>query len=163
MNVEAAISPAIAAPNGTPLIYKILLLLALMSVMGGLFTGIMTYSSIGYTDTFLTDWLSAFLLAAVTVMPAGFFIMTLLTALAAKLLPGLNEQQRNLVIGVSMAVIMESLLALTTAFHHVGFIEPVAFLNAWFNGLIAALPVALLAMVTITMTIKPKIERFLKR
>ncbi|MGE6439852.1 hypothetical protein ACQKDA_14670, partial [Psychrobacter sp. NPDC078370] len=40
----------------TPLLYKVLLILALMTVIGGLLTGVMTYMNIGYSDTFLVDW-----------------------------------------------------------------------------------------------------------
>ena len=61
-----------------------------------------------------------------------------------------------------MAFIMESLMALTTAYNNVGFNESVTFFNAWFDGLVGALPVALALMVTISMTVKPKVEAYLK-
>ena len=162
MDIQAAVYAPLPEKSKKPLAYKILLVLAMMSLMAGSLTGVMTYFTIGYTETFFTDWLSSFLFAAVTVMPAGFLIMAMLTGIAAKLLPEVAQQKRNLAIGVSMAFIMESLMALTTAYNNVGFNESVTFFNAWFDGLVGALPVALALMVTISMTVKPKVEAYLK-
>lgn len=148
--------------NKTPLLYKILVVLAMVILMGGTLTGVMTYVNVGYTDSFLTDWLSSFLIAAVTVIPAGIVVITLLTKLIEKLLPNINANIRNIVIGALMAVVMESAMALTTTFNNLGFENYQAFINTWIDSFLAALPVALSLIIIISMTIKPKIERFLK-
>ncbi|MGR5152607.1 hypothetical protein [Photobacterium swingsii] len=71
-----------------------------------------------------------------------------------KLLPLLEESKRNLMVGVAMA--------LSTALNNVGMANSGELFTAWLNGLLAALPIALTLMVTVSMTIKPKIERFLR-
>ncbi|UPW17024.1 DUF2798 domain-containing protein [Agarivorans sp. TSD2052] len=162
MNTPLTVSTPESSQKTTPLIYKIMVVLVMMSLMGGTLTGVMTYINLGYTDTFFTDWLSSFLLAAVTVMPAGFLIMALLTKLIQSLLPDTKEQTRNLVIGISMALIMESAMAFTTTLNNVGVADMLVFIEAWWNGLLAALPVALSLMLVVSMTVKPKIENFLK-
>ncbi|WP_227006610.1 DUF2798 domain-containing protein [Shewanella donghaensis] len=146
----------------TPVIYKVLLVLAMMTLMGGSLTGVMTFANVGYSDTFFSDWLSSFLIAAVTVMPAGVIVMTLLTKLIQTLFPNVSDKIGNLVVGLSMAVVMESAMALTTTLNNVGFDNVLMFLTVWLESFLTALPMALILIVIISMTIKPRIERFLK-
>ncbi|WP_281221785.1 DUF2798 domain-containing protein [Photobacterium sanguinicancri] len=163
MNAEAVLTTTLTDQTKHPVVYKVLVVFAMMTLMGGSLTGVMTYINLGYTSSFLSDWLSAFLVTAVTVMPAGVLVMTLLTKAAEKLLPMLEENKRNLVVGVAMALIMESAMALSTALNNVGMATNSSELfTAWLNGVLAALPIALTLMVTVSMTIKPKIERFLR-
>ena len=145
----------------TPLLYKVLLILVLMTVIGGLLTGVMTYMNVGYSDTFFIDWSRA-LLAAYAIMPIGFLLMGLVTKFINHKLPNTKAYKRNLITGVLMACIMESMLAFSTASKTIGFANQTAFLNGWLEGFLVALPVGLTLMVIVSMTIKPKIEAFLK-
>lgn len=146
----------------TPLIHKIALVLSVMLCIGGTLTAVMTYMQVGYDQNFLAHWLQALLSVVIIMMPIGALLMTLLSKAAATRLSQLSEMQRNLLVGVSMAVIMESIMAAITASSNIGFTDSSAFINAWGNGFIAALPVGLTIMVIMSLTIKPKIERFLK-
>lgn len=145
----------------TPLLYKILVVLAMMTVLGGILTGVMTYMNLGYSDNFFNAW-SKSLLAAYTVMPIGFLLMGLMTKFIKHILPRTTEHKRNLLIGVLMACIMEAILAFSTASKTIGFTDQTAFLNGWLQGFLAALPVGLILVLTISMTIKPKLVKFLK-
>ncbi|GAM68608.1 hypothetical protein JCM19236_930 [Vibrio sp. JCM 19236] len=146
----------------TPLVLKVLVVLAMMTLMGGTLTGVMTYFNLGYSESFFQDWFSSFTTVAMTVMPIGFVLMASLTKLAERLFSNVSEHARNLVIGVIMAGIMESGMAFATAMNNIGFDDKELFIDAWLNGLIGALPVALVLMITVNMTIKPKVEKFLK-
>jgi hypothetical protein len=95
-------------------------------------------------------------------MPIGVVMMTLVTKLVAKVLPNYGEKARNLVVGLIMAFIMESIMAFVTAANNIGFSDTSAFTSGWFNGFIAALPIGLTIMVVMSMTVKPKLERFMK-
>ncbi|GIU54125.1 MULTISPECIES: DUF2798 domain-containing protein [Shewanella] len=148
--------------NKTPLIYKVLTVLGMMTLMGGTLTGVMTFLNLGYSDSFFSDWLSAFLLAAVTVMPAGFTMMALLTKLVEILMLNSGEKLKNTLIGISMALIMESGIALSTTYNNLGVTNSETFFTAWFNTLVTALPFALTIMVIVSLTIKPKVEAILK-
>lgn len=88
--------------------------------------------------------------------------MGLLTKLFEKLLPDTPHHKRNLLIGGVMAVIMESILAFSTAATMIGFESTSAFAAGWFEGFIGALPVGLAIMVVMSLTVKPKIEAFMK-
>ncbi|MBH0096542.1 DUF2798 domain-containing protein [Psychrobacter sp. NZS113] len=145
----------------TPLFYKLLLILTMMTVIGGLLTGVMTYMNVGYSNTFFHDWSRA-LLAAFAIMPIGFLLMGLITTTINQMLPNTKAYKRNLITGVLMACIMESMLAFSTAAKTIGFADQAAFLNGWLQGFLVALPVGLTLMVIMSMTIKPKIEAFLK-
>lgn len=162
MNTQTAISTTFSEEKKTPMIYKILVILAMMSLMGGTITGVMTYINLGYSETFFNDWLHSFLVALVTVMPCGFFIMAGLTKLAAMFLTRLKESYRNVLVGIATALIMESGMAFTTTINNIGLSNTSEFLSAWLQGILGALPVALALMITINLTIKPKVERFLK-
>jgi len=145
----------------TKLIYKVLLVLGMMSIIGSLLTGVMTYMNVGYSDTFMTNWRNA-LFTAYAVMPIGFVLMGLFTKLINQLLPNTGVHTRNLIVGGLMALIMESLLAFSTAVNVIGFTNHSDLFTGWLEGFLAALPLGLTLMIITSMTIKPKIERFLK-
>jgi len=106
MTARTDLTPALEESQPTPLIYKVLVILTMMGLIGGLLTAVMTYVNVGYSDTFLTDWMSS-LLFAYAVMPVGFVLMGLFSTLVNRLLPGRGEATRNLVTGVIMACVME--------------------------------------------------------
>ncbi|MBY5991397.1 DUF2798 domain-containing protein [Ferrimonas balearica] len=149
-------------PGNTPLRHKVLVVAGMMTAIGGTLTGVMTYMNLGIAEGFLTAWGQAFLLASAVMMPIGALMMALLTRLAAVLLPSASEGQRNLAVGLVMAVVMESLMAFTTTAQQLGIADLAAFQSAWLSAFAAALPVGLTLMVTFSLTVKPRIERFLK-
>lgn len=146
----------------TPLYQKILVVIGMMTLMAGTLTGVMTYMNTGFNESFYLQWLQAFLTAAFVMAPVGFTTMSLLTIGIKRLLPNASETKRNLVIGLLMAVIMESLMAFTTTATTLGFADSALFFTGWLSGFLAALPVGLVLMVVVSATIKPKVERFLK-
>ena len=151
----------IGGTKKTPLLYKVLLILTMMTVIGGLLTGVMTYMNVGYSNTFFHDWSRA-LLAAFAIMPIGFLLIGLITKTINQMLPNTQAYKRNLITGILMACIMESMLAFSTAAKTIGFADQAVFLNGWLQGFLVALPVGLTLMVIMSMTIKPKVEAFLK-
>jgi MFS family permease len=167
MTTQATLSPlesnaSLETNKKTPILLKILVMVSIMSLIGGTLTAVMTYMNVGLGDTFIQQWLSSFALAATVMMPVGMGMMALMTKVVSTLLPEKSEHVRNLVTGLVMAVFMESLMAFITAANTVGFSDASDFTVGWFNGFIAALPIGLAIMVVMSMTIKPKIEKFLK-
>ncbi|WP_394243068.1 DUF2798 domain-containing protein [Vibrio astriarenae] len=146
----------------TPLYKKVLVVAGMMTLMGGTLTGVMTYMNLGYSETFFQSWVTAFLTTALVMMPIGLAMMTIVTKLFNSLLPNIDESKRNLIVGLTMAMIMESIMAFTTTVKNLGLVGNPDFGTQWAMSFITALPVALVLMVTISMTIKPKIERFLR-
>ena len=53
-------------------------------------------------------------------------------------------------------------MALSTAINNIGLSSQAALFSHWLDALLAALPLGLTLMVITSLTIKPKIERFLK-
>lgn len=162
MTERTMTTESLVGQQKTPIIQKILVMFAMISLMGGTITGTMTYLNLGFTDTFLVDWTTNFLTALVTVIPLGFTLMVLLTKGAAKLLPNVAIKKRDALVGIIMALIMESGMALTSAYHSVGLNNQTEFFNAWIDSVVGALPIALVLMITVSLTIKPKVEKFLK-
>ncbi|EGR0753486.1 DUF2798 domain-containing protein [Vibrio vulnificus] len=151
-----------AEQKKTLIIQKVLVMLGMVSLMGGTITGTMTYLNLGFTHTFFEDWATNFFTALVTVIPFGFTMMALLTKVAETLLPNMAAKARDALVGVIMALIMESGMAFTSAYNNIGLDNQSEFLTAWMDGVLGALPVALVLMLTVSMTIKPKVEKFLK-
>ncbi|GAL17143.1 hypothetical protein JCM19235_5692 [Vibrio maritimus] len=167
MTTQVTLSPlesnaSLETNKKTPVLLKVLVMVSMMSLVGGSLTAVMTYMNVGFGEAFVHQWLSSFALAALVMMPVGMGVMTLMTKLIGKLMPGKSEHVRNLVVGLIMAVVMESLLAFVTAANTIGFSDASDFTTGWFNGFIAALPVGLTIMIVMSLTIKPKIEKFLK-
>lgn len=162
MNDTAVDHKKTAEQEKTPITQKVLVMLGMVSLMGGTLTGTMTYLNLGFTDTFFKDWTTNFFTALVTVIPLGFTMMALLTKSAEKLLPNMAAKARDALAGVIMALIMESGMAFTSAYNNIGLDNQSEFLTAWMDGVLGALPVALVLMITVSITIKPKVEKFLK-
>ncbi|MFA0000846.1 DUF2798 domain-containing protein [Vibrio lentus] len=162
MTIQATLTPTLPEQKGTPVLYKVLVMMSLMLTVGGSLTAVMTYMNVGFGEAFIGNWFSSLALAVVIMMPIGAVMMTLVTKLVAKVLPNYGEKSRNLVVGLIMAFIMESIMAFVTAANNIGFSDTSALTSGWFNGLIAALPIGLTIMVVMSMTVKPKLERFMK-
>ena len=162
MTLQTSFETIDTEPKKTPLIYKILVIAAMMTTMGGTLTGVITYANLGYTSTFYMDWLTSFLTTVVVMMPSGFIFMMLISKLVGWLLPKQGAKTQNFVVGIIMAIVMESVMAFTTAANNIGFADSGVFLSAWFSGFIVALPVGLTLAVVMSMTIKPKLEKFMK-
>ncbi|MEZ9655918.1 DUF2798 domain-containing protein [Vibrio splendidus] len=162
MTIQATLTPTLPEQNGTPVLYKILVMMSLMLTIGGSLTAVMTYMNVGFGEAFIGNWFSSLALVVVIMMPIGMVMMTLVTKLVAKVLPNYGEKARNLIVGLIMAFIMESIMAFVTAANNIGFSDTSAFTSGWFNGFIAALPIGLTIMVVMSMTVKPKLERFMK-
>lgn len=162
MNAIAVMPLTDSEEKRTPLFLKVLVMMGMMTLMGGSITGLMTYLNQGYSDVFLAQWTRAFLTAVVTVMPLGFASMALLTKLAERFFANSSEKARNVSIGLVMAMVMESGMAFSTAVNSVGFADISMLMSTWFVTLITALPLALLFMAVVSVTLKPKVERFLK-
>lgn len=141
----------------------VLVLAAFIAVMCSIFTGVMTYRNVGFSDTFFHDWLRAFGMVILTVKPLALMSMWVVSRIVGALMPKAKEATRNLVIGVIMACVMESIMAFMAAASHFGFTDMPMFLAGWWNGLMAALPVSLVVMPIMAMTVKPKIKQLLHR
>ncbi|MEZ8057820.1 DUF2798 domain-containing protein [Vibrio splendidus] len=162
MTIQATLTPTLPEQKATPVLHKALVMMSLMLTIGGSLTAVMTYMNVGFGEEFISNWLSSLALAVVIMMPIGMVIMTLVTKVTAKALPNYGEKARNLIVGLIMAFIMESIMAFVTAANNIGFSDTSAFTSGWFNGFIAALPIGLTIMVVMSMTVKPKLERFMK-
>ncbi|WP_299690360.1 DUF2798 domain-containing protein [uncultured Vibrio sp.] len=162
MTIQATQTPALPEQKGTPIQHKALVMMGLMLTIGGSLTAVMTYMNVGFGEAFISRWLSSLALAVVIMMPIGTLAMALVTQIVTKALPNYGEKARNLIVGLIMAFVMESLMAFVTAANNIGFSDLSAFTSGWFNGFVAALPVGLTIMIVMSMTVKPKLERFMK-
>ena len=148
-------------PTRTPLIYKIGVVSTLISLMAGALTGLMTYVTVGYTDAFGHHWLASFGLAIGVMVPLGVFTMAALSRLLAKVMHRHTPTRQNIVSGALMALIMESLLAASTAWRTTGLANISEYGQAWFTGFISALPVGLCLSITMALWAKPRLQRFM--
>lgn len=162
MNTPALVNSALVEPKKTPVIYKIMVMVSIIVFVGGSLTSIMTYTNVGITEHLYMDWFTSFLSAVLLMAPVGLAMTALMNTLVAKLLPKASELKRNLVISVFMALTMESLMAFVTATNNIGFANMRLFYTAWVEGLLATLPIGLTLMLVMSVTVKPKLERFLK-
>lgn len=144
-----------------PLVQKILVVVAMMTTIGGTLTGIMTFANVGLTATFVHDWLSSFGFAIVVMMPSGFALMMVINKLADALFPTATKTQRNIIVGISMAFVMESIMSAVTAANNIGFTDISIFINAWFKGFVVALPLGMIMSIVMAFSLKPKLERFM--
>ena len=150
-----------AQPAKRPVYQKVLVMAGLMTLVGGTLTGIMTYMNVGLTDTFIADWLLSFALAVFVMMPIGFGLMALIGKLVQLGLPNSKKVVQQLATGVLMALSMESLLATSTTASAIGLVDRAAFVSAWQQAFLAALPFGLCMAVVMSLFLKPRLETFM--
>ena len=143
------------------LLKKIAIVASIIVTLVGSLTFIMTYQNIGFADNFISQWLSSLALAAVIMAPIGFSLMTLISYLAKRCLPNTSEVKRNFVVGFSMALIMESVMAVVTTYNNLGVSNAAEFAQNWFGAFILALPLGVLIALMMTLIIKPRLERYM--
>lgn len=144
-----------------PLYQKILILACLMSFVGGTLTGIMTYMNVGFRESFWIDWLSSFAIAVLLMAPAGLLFMTLISKFLQMLFPNAHKIFHQIMTGVFMAFVMESILAVSTTANLTGFTSTEAFVTAWQQAFIAALPFGLFMGLMMSLVLKSKLEKFM--
>lgn len=144
-----------------PLIQKVAVVVAIMTTIGGTLTGIMTLVNVGFTESFVNDWLSSFGFAILVMMPSGFALMTIVNKLVDTIVPSATKTQRNIIVGVTMAIVMESIMSAVTTANNIGFADSSVFIDAWIRGFAVALPVGLVMSVVMSLTLKPKLEQFM--
>lgn len=146
----------------TPVIYKVLTVFAMMSLVSGSLTAAMTYMSIGFSENFLAEWLTTFLMAIAFLMPVGFTLMTVLTKGLQYFFPKLGDKKRGMIVGISMALIMESIMAFISTSNTIGFDNIALFKTEWLSTFVAALPIGILLMLFIATIVRPRIDQFIQ-
>lgn len=138
---------------------KIGILAAMIMGMTGLMTSVMTYATKAESQPFLDAWLPVWLRAAVVIAPFGMVVMYLLNGLLGLLLPGVSAAVRKVLLGLCMAVVMESIMASVTTVQLYGLAS--GFAAFWTDAMLAALPVAAVMSLVMTFLIKPRLDRVL--
>lgn len=140
---------------------KILLVAAMVTLVGGTFTGIMTYSNIGFSDAFASQWAFSFIQAVCVIFPMGVAVMWVMHQVIEGLFDGLSSLYKNLIFGFGMALSMEAIMALSTTYRNIGLGDWQKFSQAFLASYLMVLPVALVLSPIMTLLIKPKMEAFL--
>lgn len=146
----------------TKFLQKALAIATLIVFFVGALTCAMTYKNLGYTSTFYSSWATSFAWSVLVTAPAGSIISTLMHLYINKVFSKLGETPKNVIFGVHMAVVMEGIMACVTAGNNVGFKSIPGFLGGWLEAFAVALPLGLVISIALTMTIKPRLVRFLE-
>ena len=93
---------------------KILIIASIIATLGGTLTFLMTWRSIGFSDTFVTSWLSSFALCVLCIAPLGGVISYALNRTINAVLPNFSSLQKNITFGFGMAFIMEAIMGAVT-------------------------------------------------
>jgi len=139
-------------------IKKILILLPVAMLLIGLLTAIMTSVSILPEQAFIPTWLSAFTFAFLIMLPFGGVTFYFVNKLVQRIFSSLSVLQRNVIHGLTMAFIMESVLALITTFNNQGFPSLELFVKEASLSLLAALPIGIAMACLMSLVIKPRLE-----
>lgn len=139
---------------------KILIIFSIVAVIGGTLTFVMTWNNIGFGDGFLYAWLSSFALCVVCIAPIGGVIAMLINKILRALLPDISAVQMNVIFGLCMAVIMESIMAVVTTMNINDFSDWHHFFYMWMASLLTALPIGIFFSIILSLVIKPKLEIF---
>lgn len=144
-------------------VQKVSIIASLVIAMGGTLTFLMTWRNVGFADQFMGLWLSSFALCVLCIAPIGGIISYLVHRFVNAVLPALSSMQQNIVFGLIMAIIMESIMAAVTTVNLHGFLERGAFLNSWTATLMSALPAGIVFSILMSIVIKPKLAAFWAR
>lgn len=139
---------------------KILIIASIITTLGGTLTFLMTWRSIGFSETFVTSWLSSFALSVLCIAPLGGIISYALNRTINAVLPNFSSLQKNITFGFGMAFIMEAIMGFVTTMNLHGY-ESSVFASQWSAAFLAALPVGIVFSIVMSLVIKPRLETFL--
>jgi hypothetical protein len=139
---------------------KILIIASIIATLGGTLTFLMTWRSIGFSETFVTSWLSSFALCVLCIAPLGGVISYALNRTINAVLPNFSSLQKNITFGFGMAFIMEAIMGAVTTMNLHGY-ESSVFASQWSAAFLAALPVGIVFSIVMSLVIKPRLETFL--
>lgn len=139
---------------------KVGIIASLVVVIGGTLTFLMTWQNVGFSDDFITAWLSSFALCVLCIAPIGGVIAFLINRVITAMLPTLSESLNNIVFGLVMAIIMESIMAVVTTINLHGFAVLGDLGVVWFSTFITALPVGIVFSIIISLIVKPRLAAF---
>ncbi|UTW00545.1 DUF2798 domain-containing protein [Marinomonas rhizomae] len=141
-------------------VQKIGVIFGLVVTFGGFLTLLMTWKNIGFTDGFIGAWLSSFALCVLCIAPIGGVIAFIINRLVNLIFPSLSSVKKNIVFGLVMAVMMESIMAVVTTINLHGFMMIKEFVDFWLATFVSALPAGLAISVLMSLVIKPKLAAF---
>lgn len=145
------------------IIKKICIILSIVISIGGTLTFVMTWKSIGFSESFLASWISSFALCVVFIAPIGGIIAMLIHKALAAILPNISKVKMNVIFGLCMAVTMESIMAVITTINTNSFSDWSHFTYGWASTLLTALPIGIVFSVIMSLIIKPKLEVILAK
>lgn len=141
-------------------VQKIGVIFGLVVTFGGFLTLLMTWKNIGFTDGFIGAWLSSFALCVLCIAPIGGVIAFIINRLVNLIFPSLSSVKKNIVFGLVVAVMMESIMAVVTTINLHGFMLIKEFVDFWLATFVSALPAGLAISVLMSLVIKPKLAAF---
>ena len=120
---------------------------------------IMTWVNMLTFSDFGVAWVRAFLFAIVTVLPIGGLMFLALHQLICRVFSNWPAMLRNLLNGVILAVVLESIMALTTTASIQNFHSVNQFFDLYISSFLYALPVGLLYACITATTVNFKVEQ----
>jgi len=143
------------------MLQKIAIIASLVTVMGGTLTFVMTWRNLGFADDFMMSWLSTFALCVLCIAPIGGVISYLVHRLVDGTLPNVSKLKQDLVFGLIMALIMESIMAVVTTINLHGWLAIEAFIKQWGVTFLAALPMGIVFSMLMSLVIKRRLTAYL--
>ncbi|SFK64178.1 DUF2798 domain-containing protein [Methylophaga sulfidovorans] len=160
-----AVAPRVIGQSSSrnrPTYQKVAIIAFIVITISGTLTGIMTFVNGDGNESFLHQWTSAFVFASLIALPIGIIVMSLVSQLIHALLSSATDHFKNLIIGIVMALLMESAMAASTAVSQVGLSNLNQLTAEWSQNFIAAIPVGLVIAILMTLVVKPKLQAFMK-
>lgn len=136
------------------------MILVILTMVGSI-TAIMTWVNLAPSQRFLDVWVDSFTFAVLVMLPIGGGAFITINKLINQFCSACSSLQKNLLQGVLMAVIMESVMAVITVLNSHGYGSFTQFSSFLFNALLYALPIGLTLSCFMTLVIKPKFEKHL--
>lgn len=131
--------------------------------MCGIFTAIMTYVNIGFSDLFFIKWYSSLFFSLLIMMPLGGIIMFMANKIIKIYFSSLRVFIQNILIGIVIALFMEAIMAIITTMNILGYPDFNQFSSYWLRSYLLALPFALVISPLMTIFIKPKLDAYLAK
>ncbi|BFM50992.1 DUF2798 domain-containing protein [Marinomonas sp. THO17] len=139
---------------------KILIIACLVMMIGGTLTFLMTWRNLGFGEAFLFAWLSSFALCVLCIAPIGGVLSFLVHKLVNTLLPRVHKIQQDIIFGLIMAVLMESIMAIVTTLNVHGWMAVESFFAKWSITFVAALPMGIFFSILMSLVIKRRLVAY---
>lgn len=153
-----ASSPRASAAQARTALDDLAYIGAIMIGVAMALTAVMTWVTIGFSETFLVAWMTSLAKVVIMLLPFSLLLTRTLGRTLVLLLPNMAPVPRSILLGLMMAIVVHALMALITTATITGFHDMELLHGLWANAAVMTFPICLMLVLLMLVFLRPRME-----